>query len=59
MFHYDAFISAVLSECLRTSVTIFPNEALTDLAAKKVGPLIVSKNNNLKYIGEHFLTAVL
>ena len=42
----------MLSECLRTSVTIFPNAALTELAAKKVGLLIVSESNNLKYIGE-------
>jgi len=50
---------AVLSECLRTSVTIFPNEALTDLAAKKVGPLLVSSNNNLKYIGIDILSHLI
>ncbi|XP_065066485.1 uncharacterized protein LOC135692305 [Rhopilema esculentum] len=50
---------AVLFECLRTSVTIIPNKALTELASRRVGLLLVSRNNNLKYLGINILADLI
>eukprot|EP00794_Sanderia_malayensis_P009386 gene9386-10375_t len=50
---------AVLSECLYTAATIHPNKQLSEATARRVGLLLVSRNNNLKYLGIKILAHLI
>uniref|UniRef100_A0A8B9J2S4 Adaptor related protein complex 4 subunit epsilon 1 n=2 Tax=Amazona TaxID=12929 RepID=A0A8B9J2S4_9PSIT len=50
---------AILSECVQTIYTIYPNSELLEKAAKCIGKFVLSPKINLKYLGLKALTYVI
>ena len=52
------FVLAVMYECIKTVVTIYPNSSLIQSAAKRTSSFVLSKVQNLKYLGIKLLSRV-
>ena len=50
---------AIVYECIRTIVAIYPNATLLDAAAEAISRLIQSRSHNLKYLGVTGLAAIV
>ena len=50
---------ALVYQCIKTILTIYPNEALMENISKSIKAFFSSESNNLKYIGVNWLNSML
>jgi len=50
---------AIVYECVRTALAIYPDNALIEDAAKAISRFISSDNHNLKYLGITALSGIV